>query len=60
MTTRKVKSNYQVMMDMFMVSAICLFSIGGQRYQEKEFDFLLYLAELIWVFRSIRLILRTT
>ena len=58
MTTRKVKFNYQVMMDMFIVSVICLFSIGGQRYQVKEFDFLLYLAEFIWVFRSIRLILR--
>ena len=59
MTTRKVKFNYQVMMDIFTVGVIGLFSIGGQRYQVKEFDYLLYLAEFVWVFRSIRLIFRT-
>ena len=59
MSTRKVKFNYQVVMDICMVAIIGLFSIGGQRYQIKEFDYLLFTAEFVWVFRSIRLIFRT-
>ena len=45
-------------MDMFVVTSIGLFSLGGQRFQLKEFDYLLYAAEFIWVFRSIRSIFR--
>ena len=58
MSTRKVKFNYQVLMDIFVVGTIALFSLGGERYALKEFDFLLDLGEFVWVFRSIRSILR--
>ena len=58
MSTRKVKFNYQVVMDIFMVAGIYLFSLDGQRYKIKEYDYLLYIAEFVWVFRSIRLIFR--
>ena len=58
MSTRKVKFNYQVLMDIFVVGTIALFSLGGERYALKEFDFLLELGEFVWVFRSIRSILR--
>lgn len=58
MSTRKVKFNYQVLMDIFVVGTIALFSLGGERYALKEFDFLLDFAEFVWVFRSLRSILR--
>ena len=45
-------------MDIFVVATIALFSLGGERYALKEFDFLLDLGEFVWVFRSIRSILR--
>ena len=43
---------------MFVVGTIGLFSLGGQRYALKEFDYLLDAALFIWGFRSIRSILR--
>lgn len=58
MSTRKVKFNYQVLMDIFVVGTIALFSLAGERYALKEIDFLLEMAEFVWVFRSIRTILR--
>ena len=58
MSTRKVKFNYQVLMDIYVVGTIALFSLAGERYALKEIDFLLEMAEFVWVFRSIRTILR--
>ena len=51
-------SHKKVLMDMFVVGTIGLFSLGGQRYALKEFDYLLDAALFIWGFRSIRSILR--